>query len=76
MSDAVKVALINKIPDILLALGVIGTTVLGFVVKNKVDGTASRMETKVDGLTETVLALTAKTSFHDGQDEQRDKEKL
>ena len=74
MSDAVKVALINQIPAIISALGVMVAVVLGFINRNrigtvetKVDGRMSAMTDKVEDLQKLLLDLTGRSSYDKGQ---------
>ena len=89
MSDAVKVAIINQLPAIISALGVMAAVILGFInkgkistvetkvgtVETKVDGRMSAMTEKVDDLQRVLLDLTGKSSKAEGKLEAQDEAK-
>lgn len=79
MSDAVKVALITQLPAIISAFGVMGAVILGFInrgrlgtVETKVDGKMEAMTSKVEGLQNLLLDLTAKSSHAEGMKDEKD----
>lgn len=74
MTDAVKVALIDKLPEIITAIFAGSAMILGFInrskignVDTKVDGKMSAMTDKVADLQKLLLDLTSKSSRAEGK---------
>lgn len=72
MSDNVAIALLGAIPAIIAAMGAVAATIVGAM--NHAQGAASQakiteVHQSVNGQSEKLLALTAKSSFAEGKKE-------